>query len=166
MITSAYNIRSLDNTYCARVIDLILPIQQIEHNVPVTLEAQPDLLDIERYYLQTGGHFWGAFHENELVGTIALISLGHNAGAIRKMFVKKEYRGKETGIAQQLLGILEEYCRNNGIGQLYLGTVEVLKAAYRFYERNGFERIAQEDLPAYFPAMGVDHIFFQKRLSS
>jgi GNAT superfamily N-acetyltransferase len=96
--------------HCQQIMDLILPIQQIEFNVPVTREAQPDLLDIDTHYSATGGGFWGAFDQDRLVGTIALIATGHHAGALRKMFVQKEYRGKEWGIAQSLLLTLEEHC--------------------------------------------------------
>jgi N-acetylglutamate synthase-like GNAT family acetyltransferase len=157
-------IEPIYNDQMQQIADLILPIQQIEFNVPITLEAQPDLLDIEANYHQNGGCFWGVKHEGEVVGTIALIAIGHNAGAIRKMFVKKEFRGKETGIAQRLLGTLIDYCRKHGISDLYLGTVEVLKAAHRFYERNNFERIDAGNLPAYFPRMAVDTIFYSLHL--
>jgi hypothetical protein len=46
---------SIYNEDCKEILDLILPIQQIEFNVPITLEGQPDLLDIEKNYHQTGG---------------------------------------------------------------------------------------------------------------
>jgi GNAT superfamily N-acetyltransferase len=154
----------LSNTWCQPIVDLILPIQQIEFNVPITLEGQRDLLDIETNYIRPGGGFWGAIHEGELVGTIALMDTGHAAGAIRKMFVKKEFRGKETGIAQQLLNILIACSKEKGITDLYLGTVDMLKAAHRFYERNGFQRLKAEDLPAYFPRMMADNVFYHLHL--
>lgn len=159
-------IKPLDNTFCQAIIDLILPIQQIEFNVPVRLEDQPDLQDIETCYRDTGGGMWGAFAEDRLVGTIALIATGHNAGAIRKMFVRKEYRGKEWGIAHRLLQVLLAYSAQKQITDLYLGTVEQLKAACRFYEKNGFHRIDKTDLPAYFPLMGVDTVFYHVHLSN
>ncbi|XHR93373.1 GNAT family N-acetyltransferase [Mucilaginibacter sp. UC70_90] len=99
-------ISSLNNTYCQQIIDIILPIQQIEFNVPITLEAQPDLLDIETNYHQTGGDFWGAIYNEQLVGTIALIAFDNNAAAIRKMFVLKEYRGKSWASRSYYLIIL------------------------------------------------------------
>jgi N-acetylglutamate synthase-like GNAT family acetyltransferase len=157
-------IEPIFNDQIQQVSNLILPIQQIEFNVPVTLKDQPDLLDIEANYHKNGGGFWGVKHEREVVGTIALIALGHNAGAIRKMFVKKEFRGKEMGIAQRLLETLLDYCRNHGITDIYLGTVDVLKAAHRFYERNNFERINADDLPSYFPRMAIDTIFYSLHL--
>ena len=158
--TTIFTVESLSNGHSQQVIDLILPIQQIEFNVPITLKDQPDLLDIEGVYTLPGGHFWGALKNEEVIGTIALIHTGHAAGAIRKMFVKKEYRGREFGIAQQLLDTLIGYCREKGIKDVYLGTVHVLKAAQRFYERNGFNQIAMNDLPAYFPRMAADEIFY------
>lgn len=157
-------IRQLNNKDCDSILNLILPIQQIEFNVAVTLEGQPDLLDIETNYFKEGGGFWGAFSGDELVGTIALIAIGHNAGAIRKMFVKKEFRGKQTGIAQQLFEILESYSRGSGIKDLYLGTIDVLKAAHRFYERNSFQRIEKNDLPYYFPTMMGENVYYQLHL--
>lgn len=141
------------------VIDLILPIQQLEHHVPVTLEDQPDLLHIERVYQGSGGGFWGVKDQGRVVGTIALIAIGGGAGVIRKMFVKKEYRGKELGIAGALLDHVIAYCNTAGITDLYLGTVHTLKAALRFYERNGFVLMDKQDLPATFPLMEVDNVF-------
>jgi len=158
-------IRRLTNANSDQVVDLILYIQQIEFGVPIRLEDQPDLLDIETFYKGSGGDMWGAFVDDQLVGTIALIANGHQAGTIRKMFVKKEYRGKEWGIAQQLLETLLEYCESHEITDLYLGTIEILKAACRFYERNGFFRIDKADLPSYFPLMAVDNTFYTIHLT-
>ena len=101
----------------------------------------------------------GAFGGEELVGTIALVKYADQEGAIRKMFVKKEYRGKELAIAQQLLEILIAYSKENGVEHLYLGTVSILEAALRFYERNHFVRIEKEALPEQFPLMSADNVF-------
>jgi GNAT superfamily N-acetyltransferase len=88
-----------------------------------------------------------------------LVKFDKDAGAIRKMFVKKEYRGKELKIAQQLLDILISYSNEHGINHLYLGTVSILEAALRFYERNHFVRISKELLPEKFPLMSADNVF-------
>ncbi|MDI1303833.1 MAG: GNAT family N-acetyltransferase [bacterium] len=149
----------IENEYADAVIDLILNIQQNEFNVPITLEDQPDLLEISNFYHQSGGCFWGAFIDGELVGTIALVKYDNEAGAIRKMFVKKVYRGKELFIAQQLLDTLIAYSKENDLKHLYLGTVSILEAALRFYERNNFIRIEKEALPEAFPLMGADNVF-------
>ncbi|AZA54846.1 GNAT family N-acetyltransferase [Chryseobacterium sp. G0201] len=152
-------ISTVNNTHSKSIIDLILNIQQKEFNVPITIEDQPDLLQIDDFYFAKGGSFWGAFINGELVGTIALVKFDEKSGAIRKMFVKKEFRGKEHNIAQKLLETLISYCNENGIDELYLGTVSILKAALRFYERNHFTIINKESLPAKFPLMSADNVF-------
>ncbi|WP_428232499.1 GNAT family N-acetyltransferase [Flavobacterium sp.] len=154
----------IENKYANEVIDLILNIQQKEFNVPITIEDQPDLLNITNFYYTGGGCFWGAFIADELVGTIALIKFSDQEAAIRKMFVKKEYRGKEFSIAQKLLDTLLHYGEENGIDDLYLGTVSILEAALRFYERNHFIRIEKESLPAAFPVMNADNVFCHLKL--
>lgn len=157
-------IKPIHNEYSHEVINLILSIQQKEFGLSITIDQQPDLLDIDSNYHKGGGCFWGAFVDEELIGTIALINTGDEAGCIRKMFVKKDFRGREWGTAQKLLDVLLLYCRDIGITNVQLGTVEQLKAAHRFYERNGFESIAKEDLPASFPLMLTDTMFFQLHL--
>ncbi len=153
------NIIPIQNLHAEAAIELILNIQQKEFNVPITLEDQPDLLQIQDFYYSTGGCFWGAFIDNQLVGTIALIKFDNEAGAIRKMFVKKEFRGKDLSIAQKLLETLIAYARKNGLTDLYLGTITKLEAALRFYERNSFIRVEKTDLPKAFPLMSADNVF-------
>lgn len=152
-------IKPIQNEYENEIVDLILNIQQKEFNVPITLADQPDLLDIQNFYFKSGGTFLGAFIDGKLVGTIALVKFNPEAAAIRKMFVKKEFRGKEFQIAQQLLEQLIEYSKENGIKNLYLGTVTLLQAALRFYEKNSFATIPKEALPADFPLMKPDNVF-------
>ncbi|MBT1686308.1 GNAT family N-acetyltransferase [Dawidia soli] len=164
-MTASLSIDPLGNDRSREVIDIILPIQQLEFNVPVTLEAQPDLLQLEEVYHGSGGGFWGAQYNGQLVGTIGLIAFAGPAGAIRKMFVRKEFRGRELGIAQQLLDTLVTCSRQRGLQALYLGTVSQLHAAIRFYERNGFRRIEKQDLPPAFPVMAVDTVFYYLDLS-
>jgi GNAT superfamily N-acetyltransferase len=154
----------IENKYADAVVDLVLSIQQKEFNVPITLEDQPDLLNISNFYYVSGGGFWGAFINEELVGTIALVKFSNSEAAIRKMFVKKEFRGKEFSIAQKLLETLIDYCKENGIDDLYLGTVSILEAALRFYERNNFVRVEKESLPTAFPIMSADNVFCHLKL--
>ena len=154
----------LSNAHRDAAAALILPIQQEEFNVPITLADQPDLLDIEAAYFRPGGHFWGAFVDGGLVGTIGLLAPG-GIGVIRKMFVKQAFRGKEWRIAQQLLDTLIIYAQAHDRNDIYLGTIERMRAAHRFYERNGFTRIAKENIPAAFPFMPVDNVFYHLQIT-
>ena len=165
MFQESIIIKSIYNEYCSLVTDLILTIQKNEFGLPITLNQQPDLQDVETYYHLGCGNFWGAFTGGNLVGTIGLINCGHHIGCVRKMFVKKEYRGKELCIAQQLLNTLMLYCSEKDITYIYLGTTHRLKAAHRFYERNGFRPVDLEDLPTYFPRMMTNNVFYQFHLN-
>lgn len=143
------------------IIDLVLSIQQIEFKVPITLEDQPDLLNIPEVYLQGRGNFWVATNaENRVIGTIAFIEFPGQRVALRKMFVAADYRGKTYGLAQTLLNRALEWCTEKQIRSIWLGTIPRLEAAVKFYEKNGFGQVAAENLPAEFPRMAVDTLFF------
>ena len=148
------------------VVSLILPIQRDEFGIPITLEAQPDLLDIAGFYQRARGNFWIAASGTELVGTIALLDIGGGQLALRKMFVKQGYRGGEHRVAQRLLDAALEWCAMREVGEIYLGTTAQFLAAHRFYEKNGFTEVDQGVLPASFPVMSVDTKFYWRRVTS
>jgi N-acetylglutamate synthase-like GNAT family acetyltransferase len=154
------NIQPFEKQYEKGVIDLILPIQQIEFNVPITLNDQLDLLDIPNFYQKEKGNFWIALEGDLVVGSTALIDIGNQELCLRKMFVKAEYRGKEHKIAQNLLEIVINWCKEKDINAVYLGTRTALYAARRFYEKNGFTEVEKASLPSNFPLMAVDDRFY------
>ena len=143
------------------VVDVILPIQQMEFNIPITLDVQPDLLDIPGFYQKGKGNFWVAVYGSEVVGTIGLLDIGADQGALRKMFVKNKHRGPMQGVAGRLLRVLLDWCNLQNVGELYLGTTAKFLAAHRFYEKNGFSEIKQSELPLSFPIMSVDTKFYK-----
>ena len=147
------------------VKDLILGIQQGEFGFPITWEAQPDLHDIPAYYRKGAGEFWitkdGA---GRVIGSISLLDLGGGEGALRKMFVAREWRGAR-GVAQRLLETLLAHARATSIGTVLLGTTEAFRAAHRFYEKNGFRQVADGTLPAHFPRMAGDTRFYRLDLA-
>ncbi len=151
--------------YEMEVISLILEIQRNEYGIDITGDDQPDLKNIDEFYIRDGGNFWIAHCNETVAGTIAVKNIGGGAGALRKMFVKKEFRGRDTGVSAELLSTLKNWCRENGYSGIYLGTTEKFRAAHRFYEKNGFSEIGIEDLPESFPVMSVDRKFYKISLS-
>ena len=147
--------------YKQQVIDLISPIQQEEFNIPITPEEQPDLQQIPGFYQKDKGNFWLAMADADVVGTIALLDIGNRQGALRKMFVHRDYRGKERGTGQLLLNTLLAWAQQKGYAEIYLGTTEKFLAAHRFYEKNNFSAVDVAELPAQFPRMGVDVKFYK-----
>ncbi len=106
-------------------------------------------------------NFWVAIDNTKVVGTIALIDIGNRQVCLRKMFVHKEYRGGSRGVALLLLDRSIEWCREKGIGEIYLGTIDILTAAQKFYLKHGFMVVDKTSLPENFPLMLVDNLFFK-----
>ncbi|MES2217942.1 MAG: GNAT family N-acetyltransferase [Pseudomonadota bacterium] len=147
--------------YKDKIINLILDIQIGEFGIPITIKDQPDLNNIPSFYQKGAGNFWVARSGDKIIGTIALIDIGNSQCVLRKMFVAKEYRGKDKGIAQELLTTLLNWCKSKNIKEIYLGTVATYFAAHRFYEKNAFTEIPKTTLPANFPIMKVDTKFYK-----
>jgi GNAT superfamily N-acetyltransferase len=147
---------------CDAVIALVLDIQRGEFGVPITLADQPDLADVAGFYQVGRGGFWVAKEGDAIVGTIGLLDGG--VAALRKMFVRRDRRGREHGVAARLLDALVAYAREQGIPSLVLGTRPEMVAAHSFYEKNGFVRVEAEALPAGFARMAVDSVFYRREL--
>jgi len=150
------HVKPYENEDPESIVDLITTIQIQEFGVATSAEAQPDLYDIPGYYQQGIGNFWLAYMGDELVGTISIKDVGGGIAAFRKMFVKKEYRGRELGVAAALMATLKGWSREKCVKKIYLGTVDVYHAAHRFYEKNGFVEVTREQVPQSIPLMDID----------
>ncbi len=151
--------------HSAAVSELVLSIQREEFGFPITLEDQPDLQDVEGFFREGEGNFWVAIADAAVVGTIGLKDIGNRHFALRKMFVHSEFRGRDKGVALALLQASILWAESRGFEKVYLGTTEKFLAAQRFYEKNGFRRVSASELPAAFPRMAVDTVFFEKRIA-
>jgi GNAT superfamily N-acetyltransferase len=151
-----------DKKYHDQVADLILHIQRNEFGVEITLGDQPDLNSIESFYQKGTGNFWVAIIGTSVVGTIALIDIGNNQVALRKMFVKETYRGAPYKTGQHLMNAAFTWMKEKNVHEVILGTLDRFQAAQKFYLRNGFVEIEKKNLPSNFPAMTLDNRFFKK----
>lgn len=154
------NVLVYEDKYQLKVTNLIVNIQSAEFNIPISAGDQPDLNDIKNFYQNHKGNFWIAIKDEDVIGTIALLDLGKQAAALRKMFVKKEFRGNASSVANTLLSTVIKHASENNIQSIYLGTTSSFLAAHRFYEKNGFIEITTQELPANFPIMAVDTKFY------
>ncbi len=102
-------------------------------------EADRDVLEVEDFYLATGGEFWVVERQGKLVGTAAYypIARGENAVEIRKMYLLADARGQ--GLGRYLLGQLEDAIALKGFRQIWLETASVLKEAVKLYESSGYQ---------------------------
>jgi N-acetylglutamate synthase-like GNAT family acetyltransferase len=163
MLSASVTIEPFTAVQRRAVANLVLAIQRREFDIPVTLETQPDLVDIEGFFRRDKGDFWVASAGTKPVGSIGLLDIGEGRGALRKMFVHAAWRGREKGVAQGLLDTLMAHAARHGITEIVLGTIDKFVAAQHFYRRNGFVEIAEAELPASFPRMNVDTTFFRRR---
>ena len=159
-MSSPVRITTFVPVHAAGVASLIVPIQRDEFGIAITLADQPDLSDIPGFYQRGAGNFWVALNGDAVVGTIALRDIGNGQGALRKMFVASEFRGREHGTAKLLLDELSSWSRVHRLREIFLGTTDKFVAAHRFYEKHGFREIARADLPASFLFMPVDTKFY------
>ena len=153
-------VREYIEAYKDEIIELILNIQQNEFGIPIRKEDQPDLANIKDFYQTGNGNFWVALYQDKVAGTISLKDIGNRQGALRKMFVKSEYRGARFKTAQYLLDSLLAWSRERNLTDIYLGTTEKFLAAHRFYEKNHFDCVPVDQLPSNFPIMKVDTRFY------
>ena len=158
---SPMEIRPFEPGQSQAVIDLILTIQQDEFSIHITAEDQPDLASIPQFYQKGSGNFWVAWQDSRAIGTVSLLDIGNHQAALRKMFVHRDFRGREKGTALKLLTTLRDWALKKSIREIFLGTTPKFLAAHRFYEKNGFEDIRKDDLPAAFPVMVVDTKFYR-----
>lgn len=108
--------------------------------------------------------YWVAYNGKELVGTIAILNIDNKASVLKSLFVKKEFRGKTSSTSHQLLQTAVNWCISENRSNIYLGTMEQFIAAHKFYEKNGFQKIEQFELPIGFIHNPIDTVFYKKRL--
>lgn len=158
-------IRPFHSADQAAVIPLVVGIQRDEFGIPISAADQPDLCDIDRYYLSGGGNFWVAEAEGGIVGTLGLLNIGQGDLALRKMFVAPAWRGRAHGVGARLLQIALDWSNDQQFRSVTLGTTEAFVAAHRFYEKAGFDLIPVSALPPHFPRMPLDTRFYRLALT-
>lgn len=151
-------IETYSGKYDDEIISLILSIQNNEAGIGLSLQEQPDLLDIHRSYQQPGGEFWIAVSDGKVVGTIGLMLKENHCAILKKFFVKKEFRSQKVGLA--LYNELLQYAISKGVRLILLDTPAVAHASHRFYEKAGFRKISTAELPVPYSYPDRDSILY------
>ncbi|WP_338791789.1 GNAT family N-acetyltransferase [Bernardetia sp. MNP-M8] len=110
-------------------------------------------------------NYWVALYNGKVVGTVGVVVVQNEFGVLKKMMLKKEFRGKEFGLSKLLLETVIEWSEENQISKIYLGTMNQFKAAQTFYKKNGFREILENELPLNFLKNPLDKVFFVKDLN-
>lgn len=159
-----FTIQSFDFKYQSEVVDLIERIQVGEFGIPIEEGQRKELQSISKNFQKNKGNYWVALFNGKVIGTIAVIDIGHNAFELRDVFLDKEYRGQQTEFAKKLLDTVLNWSKEHDVKTIYLGTTLAFQAAHRFYEKHGFREIARQDMPSYCQPMDCDEKFYQINL--
>lgn len=145
------------------VIQLILQIQNIEFEVNIQLDEQPDIQDIPKYFQTSGGNFWLAINdEDKLVGTLGLQAFNLKTAILKKFFVNPEYRGHKVGKA--LYDELIEFAKAQKFSEILLDTPAKATRSHQFYRQAGFQEINKQELPIPYIYPDRDSLIFLLKL--
>lgn len=155
-------IETYSGKYNDEIISLILSIQNNEAEIGLSLEEQPDLIDISRSYQQSGGEFWIALSDNKVIGTIGLIVRENHCAILKKFFVEKAFRSQKVGLS--LYNELLKYAVSKNIHHIILDTPAVARTSHIFYEKAGFRKISAAELPVEYSYPDRDSILYMLNL--
>lgn len=158
-------IKKYEDKYQDEVINLVLSCQNDGSRPIVSIANQPELLNINKEYFSNGGYFWIAIESKKLVGTIGLINCGNGIGILKKFFVNEQYRGKPYNLGRKLFAELLNFAHEHKFKELVLDTPKNTERAHKFYEKAGFKKVSQKDLPIKYDPPYKDSDFFQLKLS-
>lgn len=153
-------IKTYSETDQAEIIALVLHCQNDGTRPFVTIDNQPDLLQIKEKYIDGGGNFWVAKEDNKVIGCIGLMNYGNGVSVVKKFFVYESYRSAPHHLGTKLYGSLLRFAVNHGVRQLVLDTPKNTVRAHKFYEKAGFKQIEKEQLPVAYNPPYEDSDFF------
>jgi len=139
-------------------IDQMIDEISLEFDQPISLKSKDSTQTIPNQY-------WVAINSDKVIGTIGVIEINNEFAVLKRMFLEKSFRGKRFGISKLLLQTAINWCTENGIKEVYLGTMDQFKAAQMFYLKNGFKRISENKLPYDFLNNPLDNVFFKRNLN-
>lgn len=112
-----------------------------------------DLDKIGDYYLQNRGIFYTGVVDGTIVGTSAVRRIDDRTCEIKRIYVRKDFRGRGFGRALfvQALKFAEE-----NYSTIVLKTDARLKDAINLYRRNRFSMVKEGDGVMYFEKAGLE----------
>ncbi len=143
-------------------IDVLLDRIRLEFEQNI---FSPAYKKISELYDLPDRHYWVAVADYKIAGTTGIVVFENRFSVLKSMFVDKAYRG-ELQIAQRLLDTAIHRSKSLNCTDVYLGTMDQFKAAQRFYEKNGFTRIKEKDLPAEYPGNMMDTVFYRLKIAN
>lgn len=125
-----YAIKQYEQTYNQKINDFIESIYIDEFGY----EEYRDIIKSEdnSKYINDGGTFLMALDEsNDIIGTIAINKHSNEDAELKKLYVRKDYRGR--GVSKALYEEVFKICKDCHYKKMFLGTFEKMDTAINFY---------------------------------
>jgi putative acetyltransferase len=127
-------IQKYDDSRKEEVREVVLEVL-LEHGFEYDRLKDADLNDINGYYFSKGGTFFVGVADGRVVGTAGVRKLDENMCEIRRIYLKKDFRGKGNG--EKLFLTALDFARKN-YPAVMLKTDSTLKKAIGIYLKHGF----------------------------
>jgi len=128
-------IRIIMNEYLSFIAkELIRPPWNYNLNVEDAVNFTMNNLD---KFAEPDGRLLLVEVDSEIAGTISLRKIREDAGEIKRMYVKPEFRGKKLG--NLLIEEVIEISQRNEFSKLYLDTAHFMSSAVSLYKKYGFK---------------------------
>lgn len=139
-------IQRYDESRKEEVRDVVLEVL-LEHGFEYDRLKDSDLKDIKGYYFAKGGTFFVGLADGRVVGTAGVRKLDGNLCEIRRIYLKKGFRGKGNG--KKLFLAALDFAGKNCSGAV-LKTDSTLKKAIGMYLKHGFTFVKEEEGYLYY----------------
>ena len=145
-----YKIKKFESRYNVKMNEFIISILVEEFGFEECRKELEEQNNEE--YMQKGGYLWMALDDKDnVIGTIALKKHNENEAELKKLYVKKDYRGK--GLSKELYNIFLQQAQKDKYNRIFLGTYDKLETAIKFYLKRGFkqmDKLSEEKGAKYF----------------
>lgn len=112
-----------------------------ELNADISFQAEDVTLEeISKIYAEPEGKILLAKVEEKFAGCIAFHKLKDESCELKRLFVRKNFRGLSIG--KILLKKAIDEAKNSGYKEIFLDTLSTLESACKLYEKFGFEKIS------------------------
>lgn len=143
-------ISQFEDKYTQDIIDLVLHFQNDGTRHIVTVNDQPDMLNITHEYIDKGGNFWIAKDNEKLIGSIGIMPYSDKIAVLKKFFVYEDYQGNPHHMSRRLYAHLLSFAKEKNFKTILLDTPYNTERAHKFYEKAGFIKVTEDMLPIKF----------------
>ena len=129
-------LRAVTQTEGPVVQSMIFEILREYNLAPDPADTDADLADLEQFYRP--GWFAVLEWEGQIVGSVGLLPVAEGVLELRKMYLRRAYRGRGWG--RLLLERALQEASRLGARKITLGTATALVEAIALYKQFGFQR--------------------------